>query len=69
MSAGLSRRVKKWLVAHGCRFERQGKGDHEIWYSAVTRRRFVMGQALKSHRTAAWILKSAGVEKPGWLGG
>jgi hypothetical protein len=26
-------RLKKILRRYGCRFERQGKGDHEIWYS------------------------------------
>jgi hypothetical protein len=25
--------LKKFLRENGCTFERQGKGDHEIWYS------------------------------------
>jgi hypothetical protein len=24
-------RVKEILAAHGCLFERSGRGDHEIW--------------------------------------
>ncbi|MEM7354786.1 MAG: type II toxin-antitoxin system HicA family toxin [Acidobacteriota bacterium] len=69
MSAALNRRLGKWLVAHGCRFERQGKGAHEIWYSPRTQRRFVMVRTLKSHHTATAILARAGVERPAWLGG
>jgi hypothetical protein len=32
--------VKEILRAHGCYFERPGKGDHEIWYSPITQRLF-----------------------------
>jgi hypothetical protein len=28
-------RVKRLLLDAGCRFERHGKGDHEIWYSPI----------------------------------
>ncbi|WP_218576838.1 type II toxin-antitoxin system HicA family toxin, partial [Desulfobacter latus] len=28
--------LKKFLRENGCTFERQGKGDHEIWYSPAT---------------------------------
>jgi hypothetical protein len=34
--------VKKLLRAAGCQFERQGKGDHEIWYSPVSNRRLMV---------------------------
>jgi hypothetical protein len=30
------------LVDAGCRFERHGKGDHDIWYSPIVERRFVV---------------------------
>jgi hypothetical protein len=33
--------VKKLLRAADCRFKRQGKGDHEIWYSSISKRRFM----------------------------
>lgn len=35
--AGFEREVKKALEDAGCRFHRQGKGDHEIWYSPVSK--------------------------------
>lgn len=40
--ASFTRQVKKLLLSHDCRFERQGKGDHEIWFSPITQRRFVV---------------------------
>jgi hypothetical protein len=33
MGSSFTPELKKLLRAHGCRFERQGKGDHEIWFS------------------------------------
>ena len=30
--------VRKILSENDCYFERQGKGDHEIWYSPLTKR-------------------------------
>ena len=42
--------VKEILGAHGCYFERPGKGDHEIWYSPITQRHFpVDGKILSRH--------------------
>jgi hypothetical protein len=41
MAENFTPTVKRLLREAGCRFERQGKGDHEIWYSPVTRRRFI----------------------------
>ena len=29
--------VRKILSENGCHLERQGKGDHEIWYSPLTK--------------------------------
>ena len=37
-----SRDVRKMLERHGCYLKRQGKGDHEIWFSPVTGRTFVV---------------------------
>ncbi|GBE09494.1 hypothetical protein BMS3Bbin12_00635 [bacterium BMS3Bbin12] len=33
MSANFAPELKKLLREAGCRVERQGKGDHEIWFS------------------------------------
>jgi len=37
-----TQQLKKHLREAGCRFERQGRGDHEIWYSPNTGTRFVV---------------------------
>ncbi len=36
MSASFTPELKKMLAAADCYLERQGKGDHEIWYSPIT---------------------------------
>jgi hypothetical protein len=61
MASSFTPQVKKILEAHGCRFERPGKGDHEIWYSSITKRRFVVDGDIKSRHTANAVFKQAGV--------
>lgn len=56
-------RVKDILRAHGCYFERVGKGDHEIWYSPITERRFPVDSKILSRHTANAVLKQAGIDK------
>ena len=51
------------LLEVGCYFERQGKGDYEIWYSPITDRRFVIDGTIKSRYTANGVLKQAGLPK------
>ncbi|MGB8816249.1 MAG: type II toxin-antitoxin system HicA family toxin [Minisyncoccia bacterium] len=46
MATSLTPALKKLLSAAGCYFERQGKGDHEIWYSPLTERRFVVDNTI-----------------------
>lgn len=55
--------LKKLLRRHGCRFERQGKGDHEIWYSPIVDRFFVVDGSILSRHTANGVLKQAGIEE------
>jgi hypothetical protein len=55
--------VKKLLRAAGCQFERQGKGDHEIWYSPVSNRRLMVDAKIKSRHWANHTLKQAGLPK------
>lgn len=55
--------VKRLLRAAGCRFERQGKGDHEIWFSPITERRFPVDGKIKSRHWANIVLKQAGLPK------
>lgn len=63
MPASLTPELKKLLLKAGCYFERQGKGDHEIWYSPITERRFVVDGAIRSRHTANAVLKQAGLPK------
>ena len=60
---GYTREVKKLLKQAGCTFERQGKGDHEIWYSPITGVRFPVDSNIKSRHTANITLKQAGLGK------
>lgn len=55
--------VKEILKENGCWFKRQGKGDHEIWYSPISNRSFPVDAKIKSRHTANGILKQAGLEK------
>jgi HicA toxin of bacterial toxin-antitoxin, len=55
--------LRRLLRQAGCRRERQGKGDHEIWYSPITKRRFPVDNTIKSRHTANAILKQAGLDK------
>jgi hypothetical protein len=51
------------LKEAGCRFERAGKGDHDVWYSPLTNLRFVVDAKIKSRHTANAVLKQAGLPK------
>ncbi|HYX17057.1 MAG TPA: type II toxin-antitoxin system HicA family toxin [Nostoc sp.] len=63
MGVSFTPELKKMLVEAGCYFQRQGKGDHEIWYSPITDRRFVVDSYIKSRHTANAVLKQAGLSK------
>lgn len=56
-------KLRELLRQHGCRFDRQGKGDHEIWCSPITKKKFPVDQKIKSRHTANGVLKQAGMEK------
>jgi hypothetical protein len=55
--------LKKRLLEAGCKFERQGKGDHGIWYSPISGVRFVVDESIRSRHTANGVLKQAGLPK------
>jgi hypothetical protein len=63
MSSSFTPQIKKLLSDAGCYFERHGKGDHEIWYSPLTQRSFVVDSRVKSRHTANAVLKQAGLPK------
>ncbi|HSA81809.1 MAG TPA: type II toxin-antitoxin system HicA family toxin [Geminicoccaceae bacterium] len=56
-------KLRRLLRKAGCYMERRGKGDHEIWYSPTTDRRFPVDNKIKSRHTANGILRQAGLEK------
>jgi hypothetical protein len=58
-----SRELKRYLQEACCRFDRKGKGDHEIWFSPVTNIKFVVDSKIKSRHTANAVLKQAGLPK------
>ena len=53
--------LKRFLTEAGCYFERHGKGDHDIWYSPIKERRFVVDAKILSRHTANAVLRD--VEK------
>lgn len=55
--------LKRILRNAGCRFERQGKGSHEIWYSPLTEQYFTLPTNCVMRHTANGILKQAGLPK------
>lgn len=55
--------LKRFLNAAGCSFTRYGKGDHEIWFSPITQRAFVVDASIRSRHTANGVLKQAGLPK------
>ena len=63
MPQGLYREVVDALRAAGCSFKRQGKGDHEIWYSPRTGRTFPVDRCIRSRLTANAVMKQAGIER------
>lgn len=63
MVQGFEKAVKKLLSDADCRFVRQGKGDHEVWYSPRSGRHFVVDKSPLSRHTANAVLKQAGLPK------
>lgn len=61
--ASYTPKLKEILRANGCYFERQGRGDHEIWYSPIRDRRFPVDHEILSRHTANAVLKQAGIPK------
>ena len=53
--------VRNILTLNGCSFVRRGKGDHDIWYSPITKRYFTVDGKIKSRHTANAIMKQSGI--------
>ena len=63
MGGSYGRELKRILHAHGCTFVRHGKGDHEIWYSPITKLNFAVDAGTRKRFTANGILKLAGIQE------
>lgn len=61
--ASLYRPLVELLRAAGCRFEREGKGSHEIWFSPITNRTFTVPANIDNRPLANAILKQARLPK------
>jgi hypothetical protein len=61
--SGFTPELKKILKDAGCNFDRQGRGDHEVWYSPISQRKFTVDNNIKSRHTANAVLKQAGLPK------
>ena len=62
MGSGYYRDLKRILLDNGCNFVRNGKGDHEIWFSPITRINFTVDAGTKKRFTANAALKQAGIK-------
>lgn len=63
MGRGFYRDLTDLLRKYGCAFYRQGKGDHEIWYSPITDRKISVDKVTVSRHLANGILKQAGIDE------
>jgi predicted RNA binding protein YcfA (HicA-like mRNA interferase family) len=61
--ADFSREVRRILRDAGYYFVRQGKGDHEIWYSPHSKTTFSVDGKIVSRHSANGVLKDAGLPK------
>lgn len=60
---GYYRAVIKLLQRFGCTFVRQGRGDHEIWFSPRSKINITVDRNMRSRHTANATLKQAGIRK------
>lgn len=59
--AEYEKKVREILQENHCEFVRRGKGDHDIWYSPITKRHVTVDTKIKSRHTANAIMKQSGV--------
>ena len=63
MAGPLYRQLIRILRDAGCTFVRAGRGSHEIWFSPITRRHFVVPFDKRKLPTANAALKQAGLPR------
>jgi hypothetical protein len=60
--AEYEKKIREKLREHGCSFLRHGKGDHDMWYSPITKHNFPVDGEIKSRYMANEIMKQAGID-------
>ena len=60
--AAYEKKVREVLKDNGCSFVRHGKGDHDIWYSPITKINVTVDGKIKSRHTANAIMKQSGID-------
>ncbi len=60
---GFTPELKRLVLAAGCKFVRCGRGDHDIWFSPLSRVKSVVDGKIKSRHTANAVLRQAGLPK------
>jgi hypothetical protein len=63
VARGYGRQIGRLLRDAGCTFVRHGKGDHEIWFSPISKRHFTFDRSVRVRHTANGILQDAGLLK------
>ena len=61
--AEYEKKVREELTRCGCYFVRHGKGDHDIWYSPITKINVAVDGKIKSRYTANEIMKQCGIKR------
>jgi hypothetical protein len=60
---GYGKAVRDKLLEAKCNFLRHGKGDHDIWYSPITKQNLTVQVKLMSRHLANKVLEDAGLPK------
>ncbi|MCL2106051.1 MAG: type II toxin-antitoxin system HicA family toxin [Oscillospiraceae bacterium] len=61
--AEYEKKVRALLKENNCSFVRRGKGDHDIWYSPITKVNVTVDSKIKSRHTANAVLQQCGIGK------
>jgi len=60
--AEYEKQVRSKLSENGCYFLRRDKGDHDIWFSPITKLQITVDGEILSRHTANGIMKRAGIK-------
>ena len=58
---GYYKPLRKLLEAAGCRLVRYGKGEHQVWYSPITKQNVIVDGGVMSRHSANAMPKQAGL--------